>query len=237
MIELVYSPKWFYGKDIAIDVVSIFVLSLIAFFSMQYYKLNKRNKKHLFLSISFFLIALSFLFKIATNFTIYYRMLETRHFGFFTLTYSASKSSNVLFFIGFLMYRMLMLLGFYILYSIYIKQNKVNIFLIIYLILISTYFSRSAYYIFHLTAIILLIIVSFKYLKNYRKTKHNTNRWLLYSFVLIAVSQIIFVFIKIHAIFYVIAELIQLLGYIGLLITFIKVLKDGKKKRKKRYHS
>jgi hypothetical protein len=232
MIQLVYSPRWFYGKDIIIDVVSIFVLFLIAFFSIKYYKINKKNKNYLLLATSFILMALSFLFKIITNFTIYYRILETRKLGFMTFTYDIVKSSNVLFFAGFLMHRILMLLGLYMLYSIYLKQNKFNIFLIAYLILISTYFSRSAYYIFHLTSLIFLIIITLQYFKNYKTTKHKTNKWLAYSFSVITASQIVFVFIKIHTM-YVIAELIQFVGYVGLLITFIKVVKDGKKKRKK----
>jgi hypothetical protein len=233
MIQLVYSPKWFYGKDIIIDIVSIFVLSLIAFFSIEYYKINKRNKNYLFLATSFILIALSFLFKIITNFTLYYHILETRQVGFVKFTYNVIKSSDILFFAGFLMYRILMLLGLYVLYSIYLKQNRTNILLITYLILISIYFSNSAYHIFHLTSLIFLVIITVQYFKNYKKSKSETNKWLVYSFSVITLSQIVFVFIMIHTILYVIAELMQLIGYLGLLITLIKVLKNGKKKGKK----
>ncbi len=232
MIQLVYSPKWFYGKDIIIDLISVFALLLIAFFSAKYYSL-KKNKNHLLLAISFVLMGLSFLFKAITNFTIYSNMLQTKQLGLIMLTYTTLKSSNLLFFIGFLMYRVLMLLGLYLLYSIYHKQDKANLILIIYLIMISTYFSRSAYYIFHMTALILLYIITSEYLKNFKRNKLPTNKWLASSFALITISQAIFIFIKIHTLLYVIAELVQLMGYAGLLITFIKVLKDGKKKGKK----
>ncbi|RMF54442.1 hypothetical protein D6745_05290 [Candidatus Woesearchaeota archaeon] len=233
MIELVYSPRWFYGKDIAIDLISIFVLSLIAFFSIKYYRLNRKNKKYIFLASSFIMMALSFMFKIITNFTIYYHVLETKQIGFVRLTYFSTQPSNILFFAGFLGYRILMLLGLYMLCSIYIKQSKANIILTAYLILALSYFSRSAYYIFHLTALILLVIITSKYLENYKKTKHSTNKWLFYSFATITASNIIFIFVKISAVLYVIAEIVQLIGYVGLLITFTKVLKDGKKKGKK----
>ncbi len=231
MIQLVYNPHWFYGKDIIIDIVSIFVLFLIAFFSIKFYKLNKRNKNYLFLALSFIFIGCSFIFKIITNFTIYYHVLETRRIGFMTFTYNAVNSSHILFFVGFLMYRLLMLFGLYMLYSIYLKQQKSNIFLISYLIIISTYFSSSAYYLFHITSLFFLVIITYRYLKNYKKNRDSTTKLLAYSFGMITLSQVVFVFVAINTFLYVIAELIQLASYISLLITFIMVLRHGKKKK------
>ncbi len=231
MIQLVYNPHWFYGKDIIIDIVSIFVLFLIAFFSIKFYKLNKRNKNYLFLALSFIFIGCSFIFKIITNFTIYYHVLETRRIGFMTFTYNAVNSSHILFFVGFLMYRLLMLFGLYMLYSIYLKQQKSNIFLISYLIIISTYFSSSTYYLFHITSLFFLVIITYRYLKNYKKNRDSTTKLLAYSFGMITLSQVVFVFVAINTFLYVIAELIQLASYISLLITFIMVLRHGKKKK------
>jgi len=233
MIELVYSPNWFYGKDIEIDIVSIFVLFLIAIFSIKYFRMDKKNKNYLYLAFSFLLIGLSFLFKITTNFTIYYNVLQTTRVGFITYTYNAVKSSDIIFIIGFLLYRIFTLLGLYILYLIYSKKDKGNIIIIVFLLLVSTYFSRSAYYIFHVTSLLFLIFITLQYYRNYHKTKQSANKWLLLSFLLITVSHAFFCFIRMHSLLYVIAEFIQLAGYAALLITFIKVLKDGKKKGKK----
>ncbi len=232
-MELVFSPVWFYGKDIIIDLISVSVLFLIALFSVKYYRMNKENKNHLLLATSFIIIAVSFLFKIIMNFTIYYTGLEAKQLGNITLIYTAMKQTDLLFTAGFLMHRVLMLLGLYMLCSIYLKQNRTTIFLVTYLIVISTYFSWSAYFIFHLTALILLLIITLNYLSNYRKTGHYTIKWLTYSFILITISQMIFMFISICPLMYVIAEVVQLAGYVGLLITFIKVIKYGQKKGKK----
>jgi len=170
-------------------------------------------------------------FKIITNFTIYYHVLETRRIGFMTFTYNAVNSSHILFFVGFLMYRLLMLFGLYMLYSIYLKQQKSNIFLISYLIIISTYFSSSTYYLFHITSLFFLVIITYRYLKNYKKNRDSTTKLLAYSFGMITLSQVVFVFVAINTFLYVIAELIQLASYISLLITFIMVLRHGKKKK------
>lgn len=230
MINIIYSPKWFYGKDIIIDIISIFVLSLIAFYSIKYYRLNKKEKNYLVLAISFISLAVSFLFKILTNFTIYYHIIETKEVGFVTFTFNAVQSSNLLFFIGFLMYRLLTLLGLFGLYSIYEKQSKPNVLLLIYFVIISTYYIDFAYYIFHLTSLILLVLILLQYFKNYKKNKNRTTKLLFYSFSVIAISQVFFIFVGLNLYLYVISEILQLLGYIGLLLTFILVLKHGKKK-------
>ncbi len=233
MIELIYSPEWFYGKDIIIDIVSIFVLLLIAYFSVRYYKIDRRNKNYLLFAGSFAVIALSFISKIVTNFTLYSSVVQTRHLGLLTLTYNAVQSSDVLFYAGFLVYRILMLSGLFMLYSIYSKTGRSTSTLIVYLIIISMYFSRSVYYVFHVTALLLLVMITVQYWNNFRKNRHDASRWLFWSFLLIALSQVIFVFMGLNSVYYVAAEIVQLLGFGALLITFIKVLQDGKKKRKK----
>lgn len=234
MIKLIYSPQWFFGKDIIIDIFSIVILLLLSIYFFRYYKIDK-SKKFLMLTSSFSMIALAFVFKIITNFTIYYNILETKQLGFFKFTYQALKSSDILFDIGFLSYRILMLIGLYTLYSIYINQKQRDSILIIYLLIFATIFSKEEYYMFHLTALIFLSVLTYHYYIIYSENKNNANKWLTYSFALITISQILFIFINLNSTIYVIAEIIQLIGYITLFITFIKTINYGKKKRTKRH--
>lgn len=231
MIELVFSPKWFYGKDIVIDIFSIIVLALISVFSIKSYKLNKKNKNYLWFGTSFITLGVSFLFKILTNFTIYYNVIDTKTLGFFTFTYKTIQTSDILFSIGFLCYMFLTLLGFFILYEIYQKKHlKQDILLILFFIIVISYFSTSKYFIFHLTSFLFLLLISTNYLENYHKKRKITSKLLALSFLIITLSQLIFIFVNLNKLFYVIAELIQLVGYILLLFTFIGVLKNAKKK-------
>jgi hypothetical protein len=232
MIEIVYSPAWFYGKDIIIDLVSILVLCFIAIFSVHYYKIDNRNKNYMYLAFAFILLAASFVFKVLTNFTIFYTVPHQLSIGVMTYSINLIHSTNILFFVGFLLYRVLTLIGLYALYETYQKEHKKsNIFLIVYLLLIMTYFSSSAYYIFHITSFMLLLIITLQYLKNYRKYRQATTKLLACSFGTITASQLIFIFVKMNAVIYVLAEAIQLAGYMILLITMIMVLRYGKKKR------
>jgi len=230
MIEFVFTPKWFYGKDIVIDIVSIFVLSLISFFAIRFYRIDKRKRNYLHLAISFGMIAASFIFKILTNFTIYYPVFVTKRLGFLVYTYEALQPSNALYYGGFFIHRVLTLVGLYLLYSIYhSKQTLSTRLIIIYLLIVSTVFTQSAYYISHMSAFLLLGLITYQYTKNYLSAKHKPVLLLAGSFLIITISQIIFMFIQFNKVIYVAAEFIQLVGYMMLLVTFIWVLKHGKK--------
>ncbi|MFH2028630.1 MAG: hypothetical protein ABIJ08_05800, partial [Nanoarchaeota archaeon] len=184
------------------------------------------------LEISFFMISISFLFKILTNFTIYYQILETKQVGLVTMTYQTLRSSDTLFFMCFLAYRLLTLLGLFMLYHIYEKKQSItNLIIVVYLIIMLTYFSHSAYYIFHITSLLFLALITIKYHLMYKKYKVGTTKLLTYSFAVIGISQILFVFIMFNELLYVTAEIVQLIGYSILLLTFITVLRHGKKKK------
>ena len=236
MIHIVYTPKWFYGEDIAIDLLSSLVLAVIAFFAIRYYNID-RKKNYLYLALSFLAIAFSFLFKIATNFTVYYMVHETRELGQYTLVSSTVRTTNAMFFFSFLLYRLLTLLGLYALYSVYEKNQSTSTkIMTVFFILVSTYFSESSYYIFHLTAFMLLAIITVHYFLHYRKNRQQTSKFLAISFALICISQIFSIFFEWNRVLYVVAEMIQLVGYLVLMFTFVKVLRNAKKKEQARYN-
>lgn len=231
MIEVIYGPEWFYNSGLFIDSISLVVLFLIGFFSIKYYNINKSNKNYLYLGMSFFVLSVSFLSLILMNAAIYYDLLELTHGEYVTISYEAFEWADAIAYFGLLLYRLLAIFGLYFLYSIYLKQSRPVVFLVSYLILISTFFSVSAYYIFHLTSLILLTLITLEYQRQYSRTKNSSTKMLAYSFGIIAISQVVAIFIKLHSGFYVLSQSIQLIGYILLLATFILVLKHGKKNK------
>ena len=231
MIQFIYSPDWFMGKDLLIDLCSMIVLFLIGFFSLRYYKLKPAKKTYLQLGISFFLISLSFLFKILTNFTLYFSVLQTQNIGGLLFTYHFIQPSDILFTIGSLIYRILTLIGLYLLYTIYDPQSRSSKWLAIFLIIAAMYFSQESYYIYHIITLIVLVLITLRYYKNYRENQNYSTKLLAISFTIIILSHLVFCFVMLNPLLYVTAELIQLIGYSVLLITFIRVLRDGKKKK------
>ena len=230
MFDINFSPAWFYGKEMLIDLFSIIVLSLIATFSMKYYKLDKKNKNYFWFAISFILLSVSFLFKILVNFLIYYDLIDIPNFEFFSST-SNIVLTEVLFSIAFFIYMLIALVGLFILYEIYQKNHsKQQFLLMLFFILIITYFATSGYFVFHLTSLLFLSFISINYFKNYLKKKNKYSQILFFSFLIITFSQLIFIFVALYNSLYVLAEITQLIGYLLLLITFIGVIKYAKKK-------
>jgi hypothetical protein len=231
MFEIVYSPNWFFGKDLVIDAVGIIILFLIGLFSLKYYKIKPAKKTYLWLAVSFFMISLSFLFKIFTNFRIYYDVDVTRNIAGMMYSYELLRYTDILFYIGTLAHRIFMLLGLYALYSIYNEHTRSQTYLTAFLLAVIAVFTHSNYYIFHITSFILVALIAWKYLQNYRKSKSQPAKLLAASFGILTLSHLLFCFIMASQLLYVAAEIIQLIGFLLLLITFIKVLKDGKKKK------
>ncbi|MEA3430735.1 MAG: hypothetical protein U9R08_05660, partial [Nanoarchaeota archaeon] len=75
MLELVYSPQWFYGIDILFESINVIAALLIAFFSYKIYKYTK-DRHCLYFGLSFLAICIAFISKILTNFQIYFNVLR-----------------------------------------------------------------------------------------------------------------------------------------------------------------
>ncbi|MEK6943479.1 MAG: hypothetical protein AABX00_05440 [Nanoarchaeota archaeon] len=226
--------EWFFGKGIFIDSISLVVMLLIALSATKYYFV-KKSRNYLFLALSFYSMALAFLSKILITFTINYKVLYTEAVRSMQYTTTIVKSSEVLSISGDLFYRIFTLVGLFLLYSIYEKQSKANIILMAYLLSLSALFTKDQYplyYLFYLTTFLFFGIISHRYYRNYRENKEKTTGMLAASFSIITLSQLLFLLKIASKSFYFAGEIVQLVGYTLLLVTFIMVLKHGRKKNK-----
>ncbi|HHE36333.1 MAG TPA: hypothetical protein ENL16_00785 [Candidatus Woesearchaeota archaeon] len=231
-LDFVYSPPWFYGKDIAIDILSAIVVLLIGVFSFKNFLLDKKNKRHFFLSCAFILLGLSFITKIVVNILTHTQGWLSKQFWLSILGTEIIKPYGFLSAIGFLLYALLTLFGFYILYVLSSKDElSMNYVIIAYFILVSTYFTRFTYFIIYITAFIFLFAITRRYFLCYNETKYKNTLCLGISFGVITLSQFVFIFTSSNHAIYVLAELIQLVGYLFLLYTFVMVLRNAKKKK------
>ncbi|MFH0870324.1 MAG: hypothetical protein V1866_04685 [archaeon] len=230
--DFVFSPPGFYGKDIAIDVLSAVVVLLIGLFVFRNFLLDKENKKHLFMSAAFMLLGLSFIVKVLTNVMTHYEGLTGKEWVISIMGAQLTQTYSVLTAIGFLLYATLTLFGFYLLYALSSKDRlSMNYVIIAYFILVTTYFTRFNYFLIYLTAFVFLMSLTRRYLVSYLETKYRNTLMLTISFALISISQLAFIFtISNHAL-YVAAEVIQLVGYLFLLYTFVMVLRNARKKK------
>lgn len=231
-MKIVFTPDWFLEGDVAIELVSFIVL--LGFFIVSYrnYKLNK-NKNSLYLGFGFLLIALAEIATIFTKFVLYYDTIFTQTIGNMIITSRVVNSVDFFYKMGFFWHRLLTLIGFYIIYRLGFKKKSSiggDILISMMFIIISCWLSSEFYYLFHLTALILLSLIVKNYYELYTKNKSENTKMLIIAFSMLALSQLIFILSTLNA-FYAIAQLIQLVSYLMLLFLIIRILRAKKKAR------
>lgn len=235
MVKIVLTPDWFLGKDVLIEFFSFIVLFIFSILAIRSYKLNK-NRNFLYLGWGFGLIALAQLAAVITKLVLYYDIGPSATIGNALITSNLLNSVDIFYYAGFFFQRFLTLCGLYIIYRLpRVKKSVGDYVLVLYFILISSVLSTEFYYLFHLTALFLLVLIVNNYYGIYKKNKFVNTKILIVAFAMLALSQLIFVLSKVDALF-VLASIIELVSFVGLLFLVIKILKYGKKKKSDGYH-
>ena len=225
MVLYIYSPRWFYGIDSIFEIVSVIVGLLIAYYGYKTYRYTSQ-RRYLHFAASFFLVAAAFFTNILSNLILYTNSLEKKIIGITTANVYVVKQITWISTIGSFISVFLMLLAFLILFvTIYkINDKKIN-FLLFYLIIVATLYSKHSYIFFHGTLGVLTALIFVYYYKNY-SAKQTKNRGLVASsFFVMALSQLLFIISAFSEVMFVVAQSTQLLGYLVLLSTIILVLK------------
>lgn len=230
----VSAPQWFLAPDVLINAFNFLVLLAFFILCINNYKLNK-SKGILYLGTGFALIALAQLALVLTKFAIYYDTSFTTYIGEMIIHYHIVKSTNIIYNLSFFFNRALTLLGLYVIYRLPSKKKSVGDFLLVsYFIILSAFIGESMYYLYHITALILLVLITYNYYAVYRKNKFSNTRILSVAFGILAISQILPI-ISSGEIFEAGSNLIELVSYIILLALIVR-LKYGKKKKPDGYY-
>jgi hypothetical protein len=234
-MKIVPTPDWFLGKDVIIEAFSFIVLFIFSFLSIRNYKLNK-NRSFLYLGVGFALIALAQLAAVMTKLVLYYDIGPSQAIGTAIITSQLVSSVDIFYYAGFFFHRILTLSGLYIIYRLPRHKKSVGDYvLIIYFILISAFLSEGVFYLFHLTALVLLVLIVHNYYMIYKKNKFTNTKILMLAFGILALSQLFFIVSNLEIMF-VLGNIIELVSYTILLILIIRILKYGKKKKSYGYN-
>ncbi len=228
MINYIFSPRWFYGIDIVLEIFSIIVVLLLTRYGYKLYGITK-DKKHKHFSAFFLMIGIAFLFKIMANFDIYYLEVNSIQIANAVFYFESSHVSEILFYIGFTAFRFLMMLAFFGL--LYINWKRKDGFLLsTYFIAVIALFSHSSYYIFHITMFVLLLGLFTSHFKRYiKKIPHDKGMLLTpLSFFMLLLSQAVFTAIALDLMLYVVGEMFQLAGFCILLYEYFMVIRYEK---------
>src|SRR3989344_2054983 len=234
-MKIVFTPEWFLGSDVSIEIFSFVILILISILAFKNYKLSEK-KSTLHLGLGFLLIALAELASIAAKFPIYYDFGVVQNIGSAVVNYDIVRTVDVFYYICFFFSRFLTLLGLYVLYKLPLEKISGEFFLFFYFITLISIMSQSFYYIYNFTALIIIIFIINKYYKIYLKEKAGNTKILVLAFAILGLAQVVFLFSKL-AFIYAVGQMIQLIAYIALLMLIIRIVQDGKKEKPSGNHS
>lgn len=232
-MKIVLTPDWFVGSDILVCFFSLFVLVIISALAIRSYRLNKKNKNLLYLGIGFGIIALAHLASMFTRLILYYDFGPAQAIGQAIITSHIVSSIDIFYYLGFFIHNLLVLAGLYIIYRLPQKKMYVGDYvLVLYFILLSTILSayEGFFFLFRLTAFVLLILIINNYCRIYKENKFVNTKILITVFSVLALAQLIYVFSKIDILF-ALASIVELISYIIFLFLIVRILKYGEKKK------
>ncbi len=213
-----------------IDAFSLLVLVTFTIIAYRYYKLNK-NRNILYLGSGFGLIAMAELATILTKLVLYYDIGPSRQIGQAIITSHILNSVDFFYYAGFFFYRFLTLLGLYIIFRLPRQRKSIGDYaIVVYFILVSSFLSQEIFYLFHLTALFILILIVEKYSGVYWRNRFFNTKVLITAFGLLALSELIFVLSTIDVLF-VLGNIIELISYTIFLALIIRIWKYGKEKK------
>jgi len=212
-------PSWFKGIDQAVDLISLLTCLGIFLYSLKAYQVTK-YRKYLVFSLAFLLIALSFIVKTADILGFSPMIKETVKQVSFVV--SMNRTVN-LHFLLVQIQRFFILLAFMALFCLSRKiESKEAILLYTVFIFIISFFTNS-YFLFHFLTSIVTFLIVLHYYNNHKKIKTRNSLFSYFAFIAIFLSQIMNMFILYFVYSYVIAEFLQLIGFLFLLYTLISV--------------
>jgi hypothetical protein len=224
MIQIRFSPQWFFGYDAAVDIISVIVISLIAFYAYKIFKFTD-NKRDKYFALSFFAMALAFVAKLVMNFIIYYPRANEVAYQGVNVIVNYTGQSRMAYVFGFAFYRFLMLLGLLGIYYLVTKEkNRYNIAMTVMLSIMIILFAGSQYFVFHVFSAIILAGIVYNYLWHFRNKKSTERLMVGWGFAAIFISQLVFILTTIHDYFYVAGQLVQLIGFLFLSYTYYSIV-------------
>lgn len=219
MVDFYIVPRWFFGFDIALELLFAAVTFFVALYALYMYRLSAERECKL-LGLGFISISLSYVVWGALN--------------FFLLT-SLSDSSRVLIierldlFGFFILYShvLLMLLGLATLAYLTFKVKSYRVYsLFVSLPLILVFFSKHAALAFYFASSLLLFYIMIHYFIRYSVVKKATTGLVFGGFIFLFFGALGFTFATLLNGSYVAGHILQLLGYLFILFGFIKTVKS-----------
>jgi hypothetical protein len=227
MSNIFVTPQWFYGYDVALELIFAVITLLVSFFAWKIFKVTGERNVKLF-SLAFLFIALSYVVQSILNFVIM-EQLDDNISSFINL-----QSVYLLNLFGVYMHAILFLIGILLLTYVALKIHSFQTFVLLFiLVFTSLYFTQYKTFMLYLLSTVLLGFIVFYYLTNYWENRKSTALLTLISMISLFVAYLFFIFaMEDDMLYYIIGHVLELLAYLIVFVNLWIILRLGKQKQK-----
>lgn len=221
-----FSPEWFFGWDVAFELMFAIILLAISLFAFKEYKVSDQ-KKIKYLGYGFLFIGVSYIIQSIFNFLIISK-LDDQICQVILIRQIAAIESIALYF-----HLILWTIGLmFLVYMTFRSENKGLLVLLNIISLIAIFVSGNVMFMFYLISTAVIIYLVFHFMSNYLNNHKNNALFIAVAFLFLLVSQIHFLFSMDHIKFYVVGHIFELIAYSMILYNFYRVRKKNESKKR-----
>ena len=213
-----FSPGWFFGYDIALELSFAVISLMVALFAFRIYRLTSQRYAKLF-GISFTLISISYFIQSIFNFLIVTNANQRICDAFRFQSVSLFNILSIYFHIIF------MTIGLVVLTYMTLKTEKRRILWLLLAISLPAIFLTETLYMFFLLSTVYLAFISWYYIRNYLRNMQTKTLLVAIAFVFLLFGSMHFIISVNHQVFYVIGHILELFAYLFILWNFYLVRK------------
>jgi len=222
MAHLYLVPQWFFGFDIAMELVFAIIAMALAFFTYRIYKVSEDEDVKLF-GLAFVLISISYIVWASINLF----MLDKLSDGIREISLNNLMSIN---YILTLVHMGLFIVGIITLAYAHLEIKSAKAYYILTgLALIGLVSSSIPWITYQLLAIFLLSTIVYHYAVDHSCYKNKKARAIFIAFLLLLLSRIDFLFTANSAFAYIFGHILELTAYSLILVGLVANIKGCKK--------
>jgi len=227
MSNIFVTPQWFYGYDVALELIFAVVTILVSYFAWKIFKITGERNIRLF-SLAFLFIALSYVVQSILNFVIMDQLDDN------ISTLINLQSVYLLNLFGIYTHAILFLIGILLLTYVALKIHSLQTFVLLFiLVFTSLYFTPYKTFMLYLLSTVLIGFIVFYYLNNYWDNRKATTLLVAISMISLFVAYLFFIFaMDNNMLYYIIGHLLELTAYLLVFVTLWIILRLGKQKQK-----
>jgi len=222
MVQLYLVPRWFFGFDIAMELIFAVVAMVLASFAYKIYKASEEEEVRLF-SVSFALISVSYIVWAAAN----YFIMRTLTGDIFELNLTNLLSTS---YILSLLHMSLFILGLITLtYATLGLKNGRIYYLFAGLGLIGLVSSSIPWITYQILSIVLIASIIYHQTVDHSCYKNKKSMCISLAFILLFLSRLDFLFAAKTTFAYILGHILELSAYLIILNSLMQSIKGWKK--------